>query len=96
MAGIDQCIAIRRRSALFYALLARLDAKFLPLIYELERVIATQGEDYSSFTADSRHVVASAAATAASIKAVLDTPLLSEDGSLTAESASLVQANLDQ
>lgn len=97
MAGIDQCIAIRRRSAMFYALLARLDARFLPLIYELERVIDAEGEDYSQFTVDSRHIVASAAATAASIKAVLDTPLLSEDGSLTAESdALLIRSNNDE
>ncbi|WP_055428115.1 hypothetical protein [Bifidobacterium aesculapii] len=96
MAGVDQCIAIRRRSALFYALLARLDARFLPLIYDLERVIDAEGEDYSRFTPEGRRVVAAAASTAASIKAVLDTPLLSENGSLTAESASLAQANLDQ
>ncbi|KAB7788373.1 hypothetical protein [Bifidobacterium cebidarum] len=96
MAGIDQCVAIRRRSSMFYALLARLDAKFLPLIYELEHIIDTEGTDYSQFTLGSRNTVAAAASTAASIKAVLDTPLLSENGSLTKESAALVQKELDK
>ena len=39
MAGADQCVAIRRRSYMFHALLARLDAKFLPSILEMENII---------------------------------------------------------
>lgn len=42
MAGADQCVAIRRRSYMFHALLARLDAKFLPSILEMENIIKTE------------------------------------------------------
>ncbi|KAB7791305.1 hypothetical protein [Bifidobacterium leontopitheci] len=96
LAGIDQCIAIRRNSSMFHALLARLDARFLPLVFKMERIISEEGTDYSAFTQENKRTIAAAASTAASIKAVLDTPLLAEDGSLTAESVSLVQSDLGQ
>lgn len=91
MAGADQCVAIRRRSYMFHALLARLDAKFLPSILEMENIIKTEGTDYSQFRQESKKTIAAAASTAASIKAVLDTPLLAEDGSLTLESEKLMK-----
>lgn len=91
MAGADQCVAIRRRSYMFHALLARLDAKFLPSILEMDNIIKTEGTDYSQFRQESKKTIAAAASTAASIKAVLDTPLLAEDGSLTLESEKLMK-----
>ena len=54
MAGADQCVAIRRRSYMFHALLARLDAKFLPSILEMENIIKTEGTDYSQFRLQSK------------------------------------------
>ena len=75
-----------------HALLARLDAKFLPSILEMENIIKTEGTDYSqSPSGKSKKTIAAAASTAASIKAVLDTPLLAEDGSLTLESEKLMK-----
>lgn len=84
--GADQCIAIRRRTTMFYHLLARLDAKFLPLIYQLKEVIEKEGYDYSLFTPEAKKTVIAAASIAVTIKSVLDTPILTEDGSLTEES----------
>ncbi|MDR1766029.1 MAG: hypothetical protein LBR77_08070 [Lachnospiraceae bacterium] len=78
-----QCEAIRRRTYMFYNLLARLDAYFLPLVYQLEDIVKNEGEDYRAYSADSKKAVASCAATAVTIKSVLDTPILSDDGLLT-------------
>ncbi|MBR5969600.1 MAG: hypothetical protein IK016_04555 [Lachnospiraceae bacterium] len=89
-AGADQCIAIRRRTNLFYCLLARLDAMMYPLLNDLEDVIASEGEDYRDYSADAKKTVMRAASLAVSIKSVLDTPILSEDGSLTEDFAALV------
>lgn len=89
-AGGDECIAIRRRTYMFYNLLARLDAYFLPLIYRMEEIIAEEGVDYSRFTLDSKKTIAGVASTAVTIKAVLDTPILSESGTLTEESELMV------
>ena len=81
-----QCSAIRRRSYMFYNLLANMDAKFLPLIWGMERIIDNEGDDYQKYSKESKELIASAATTACTIKAILDTPLLTDDGQLTIES----------
>ena len=82
-----QCEAIRRRTYVFYNLLARLDAFFLPLIYQMEDIFKTEGDDYKAYKPESKKVIASCASIAVTIKAVLDTPLLTDDGLLTDASA---------
>lgn len=86
-----QCETIRRRTYMFYTLLARLDSHFLPLVYQMEDIINNEGNDYSAYASESKKVIASAASIAGSIKAVLDTPLLTDDGELTDESEKLIE-----
>ncbi len=88
--GTIQCISIRRRTYMFYTLLARLDASFQQLISEMAGIIRNEGIDYSQFAAESKKKIASAAATAVTIKSILDTPLLNEDGSLTESSEQVI------
>lgn len=78
-----QCETIRRRTYIFYNLLARLDTYFMPLIYKMSDIVKAEGDDYSKYSADSKKVIASCASVAVSIKSVLDTPLLTDDGLLT-------------
>ena len=89
-AGVLQCEAIRGRTYMFYNLLARLDARFLPLIYRMEDILETEGTDYRQYTSESKKVIASCASIAVTIKSVLDTPLLTEEGSLTKESKEIL------
>ena len=96
--GSAQCEAMRRRTYMFYNLLARLDARFLPLVYRMEDIIRSEGDDYRLYSTESRKVIASCAGIAVTIKSVLDTPLLTDDGLLTGESEeriSLVQSTLE-
>lgn len=81
-----QCETIRRRTYMFYNLLARLDAYFLPLIYRMEDIVKSEGDDYRAYSDASKKAVASCASVAVSVKSVLDTPLLTDDGLLTDES----------
>lgn len=81
-----KCSSIRRRTYMFYNLLAHLDAYFLPLIWKMQDIINTEGTDYREYKTESKRIIAQAATTACSIKAVLDTPILTEDGALTPES----------
>ncbi|MCM1086610.1 MAG: hypothetical protein NC419_00520 [Muribaculaceae bacterium] len=90
-AAEEQCIAIKRRTYLFYSILARLDAYFQPLLNQLRTVIAEEGTDYSAFTLEAKQTVAAAASIAATIKAVLDTPVLTEEGNLTSESEAVAK-----
>ena len=71
---------------MFYNLLARLDAYFLPLIYKMEDIIKNEGDDYRSYSSESKKIIASCASIAVTIKSVLDTPLLTDGGLLTDES----------
>ena len=89
-AGSLQCETIRRRTYMFYNLLARLDAYFLPLIYKMEDIFKAEGDDYREYNTDSKKVIASCASIAVTIKSVLDTPLLTDDGLLTEESAQTI------
>ena len=88
-AGVAQCRAIRRRTYLFYTLLARLDVDFRKLVKAMDEIIEAKGCDYAFYDAESKKTIAACVSSAASIKAVLDTPILSEDGSLTAESEAI-------
>ncbi len=81
-----QCAAIRRRTYMFFNLLARLDSYFLPFIYKMEDILKNEGDDYRAYSDDSKKVVASCASIAATIKSILDTPILTDEGLLTPES----------
>lgn len=86
-----QCDAIRRRAYLFYNLLARLDACFLPLIFKMEDIVKNEGSDYQQLSLDSQKTIAAAATVALSVKSVLDTGILTESGELTSESEQMAE-----
>ena len=85
-----QCETIRRRTYMFYNLLARLDAYFLPLIYKMEDNFKAEGDDYRQYSNEAKKAIASCASIAVTIKSVLDTPLLTDDGLLSEESGDTV------
>ena len=87
---IFQSNAIRRRTALFYTFLARLDVRLNALVFQLEDVIAAEGIDYSQYSQKAKSIVLRAATMAGSVKSLLDVPILDEDGALTVESGQLL------
>ena len=91
----EQCIAIRRRCYMFYSLLARLDTMLYPMNQKMKNIIESEGTDYSKYSTDSKKVIAAVVSTVASIKAVLDTPILNDDGELTDASEELVDRGKD-
>jgi hypothetical protein len=80
------CNGIRRRTAMFERLLIRLEWLLVPLVFQLEAAIASSGTDYRKFSDDEKKTVAAAASIAKTVKTVLDTPILTEEGKLTEES----------
>lgn len=85
------CNGIRMRATLFERLLLKLNAVFEPLVFDLERIIAESGTDYSTYTTQQKEKIAAGLSIAGAIKAVLDTPILSEDGNLTEESGQIIE-----
>jgi hypothetical protein len=80
------CNGIRRRAAMFERLLIRLEALFIPLVFQMEGIITSSGVDWKKYSADEKNAIAAAASIATAIKTVLDTPILTEEGKLTEES----------
>ena len=88
-----QCVAVRRRTYMFYNLLAHLDSYFLPQIWKMEDIIKSEGTDYREYKPESKKAIAAAASTACTIKSVLDTPILTVEGELT-EASEKVSAEI--
>ena len=86
-----QCSAIRRRTYMFYNLLAHLDALFLPQVWKMQDIVENEGLDYRAYTLESQKAIAAAASTACTIKAVLDTPILTPEGELTEASENVTK-----
>lgn len=91
--GVEEakCVAIRRRIYQLYGLLCALDLRLRIAVDELAAVVETEGTDYPTYSEAARSTVIRAASLALSVKAVLDVPILNEDGALTNESAELVE-----
>ena len=83
--------AIRRRAQMFERLLIRVDSLYSEAIDNLEEVINEFGTDYGSYSEDAKKVVASNIKLTQTIKAILDTPILTDDGSISEESTKLLE-----
>lgn len=80
------CDAISKRSRMFISLLNELDERFKLSINAMQDVISNYGTDYRKYPDEGKATIAAAASLAGTIKAVIDTPILTEDGKLTIES----------
>ena len=86
-----QCSAIRRRTYMFYNLLAHLDSLFLPQVWKMQEIVENESVDYRAYTLESKKAIAAAASTACTMKAVLDTPILTPEGELTEASENVTK-----
>jgi len=84
--GAFMCNSIRRRSYMFHRLLIRLDTFFIHLNHDLVQIIKKHGRNYRKYSTEQKQTVAQICSIAGAIKAVLDTPILTENGSLTLQS----------
>lgn len=93
-AAADLCNGIRRRADMFNRFLIRLQTAFDPLVYKMNEIITKRGTDFRSYTNEEKMVIASAMSLAGAIKAILDTPILDNDGNLTEESGLVISNTL--
>lgn len=89
---VTACNGIARRSDMFWQVLVTLEAMFYPQLTKFDEVIKAEGNDYAKYSADGKKNVCAVLSTAQAIKAILDTPLLDEKGSLTKESEDILLA----
>ena len=60
----------------------------------MENIVKNEGYDYQKYSKESQGIISSCVSIAVSVKSVLDTPLLTDDGLLTDESEETV-ANIE-
>lgn len=87
----DMCFAIAKRCKMFVDKLSILNIKLLPLLRQLDKAIEENGTDFRLFTPVQKNVTAAAASLAKAIKVLIDTPILTSNGSLTQDSLAIVQ-----
>ena len=83
--------AISRRAQMFNRLLMKLDGYLAPLVYEMENIIATKGGDFSKFDENEQETIAKAVSLVKSIKTILDTPIIDDNGGVTEQSLLVAQ-----
>ena len=84
------CNGIKKRSDLFSRTLIKLESILHRQLAKFEYIIATEGVDYSKYCKESQNLVAMLLGTVQAVKALIDTPLLNDDGALTAESEKVI------
>ena len=83
--------AISRRAQMFNRLLMKLDGYLAPLVYEMENIIATKGGDFSKFDENEQETIAKAVSLVKSVKTILDTPIIDDNGGVTEQSLLVAQ-----
>ena len=69
----------------------KLDSYLAPLIYEMENIIATKGGDFSKFDENEQETIAKAVSLVKSVKTILDTPIIDDNGGVTEQSLLVAQ-----
>lgn len=84
--------ALSRRAQMFNRLLMKLDSYLAPLVYEMENIIASKGEDFSKFDENEQEMIAKAVSMVKSVKTVLDTPIIDDNGGVTEQSLEVIKS----
>lgn len=87
----SMCYGITRRTNLFREALNKMDDILFPLVTNLEKNIYNKGTDFQSYDSAEKRNVAACCALAKSVKALLDTPILTKEGKLTDESERAIE-----
>ncbi|MBE6097963.1 MAG: hypothetical protein E7198_09235 [Schwartzia succinivorans] len=83
------CSAVKKRAGQIKDVLIKLDRMLVAGNKNLKEIIENSGTDWNVYSKQEKKIVAGVAMTAKTLKVIMDTPLLCEDGSLTQESEEL-------
>ena len=85
------CKGIKNRSELFTKTLIKLESILNMQLAKFEYILASEGVDYSTYSDSSKDLIAMLLGTVQAVKALLDTPILNDNGALTEESENVVK-----
>ena len=84
------CNAITERAEQIKNVLTKLDSMLIAGNKNLKEIISDAGTDWNKYSKRDKKIVAGVAMTAKTLKVILDTPLLYEDGALSQESEDIL------
>lgn len=87
----DACQKISERADMFVDLLWNIHLRFQKLVNQMNDVIINKGTEYREYGQAEKDILAMTLSLAVATKAVLDTPILNEDGSVTTKSLDVYQ-----
>lgn len=82
----DACQKISERADMFVDLLGNIHVRFQKFVDQMKDVLIDKGTDYSEYGQAEKDTLAMTLSLAVATKAVLDTPILNKDGSVTTRS----------
>lgn len=82
----DACQKISERADMFVDLLGNIHVRFQKFVDQMKDVLIDKGTDYSEYGQAEKDILAMTLSLAVATKAILDTPILNEDGSVTIRS----------
>lgn len=82
----DACQKISERADMFVDLLGNIHVRFQKFVDQMKNVLIDKGTDYSEYGQAEKDILAMTLSLAVATKAILDTPILNEDGSVTTRS----------
>lgn len=82
----DACQKISERADMFIGLLENIHIKFQKFVDQMKDVIIDKGTDYRNYGQAEKDILAMTLSLAVATKAILDTPILNKDGSVTTKS----------
>ena len=84
-------LQIAKRADLYRELLEKLNRSYLPLVAEIENIVKQKGNNYSQYSGGNKMIISIAASFTSNIKKLLNTPIITENGSLNEESLSVAE-----
>lgn len=83
---------IRLRANMFERLILRINCLLEPLVVELENIVNNSGTDFRKYSVKEKEIVGKSMATAGALKSVIDTPILTDEGTLSYKALSIADS----
>ena len=87
----SMCNGISDQADMVRGFLTRLNGALVPLVEEMKNIILRSGNDYKQYNSNEKGIIAQAVMVVKTVKAVLETRLLTDDGNIDTKSVETIQ-----
>ena len=88
----SMCNGISDQADMVRGFLTQLNGALVPLVEEMKDIVLRSGNDYKQYNSNEKGIIAQAVTVVKTVKAVLETRLLTDDGNIDTKSVETIQA----